>query len=318
MSFAYRGIGFVVLIAIMSAWSALDGTAAVVSGGDLVTAGGGGVGTGYHCWAVVHPNGTQEVLLQGSFPADVEIAPNGDLYLLESWGYESGGALYRWLGNGATEVVCSGEPFSSPAALAIGPDGALFVADQYAFGQQGAIFEINPSTGARREILRGGQPNSVVAIDNATLAISAYEGLALGIKFIDRFTGSVTRSFYLQEGLSELAFGQDGILWAVSNNRLYRISLGTTITATYYTAPAVTIYDVAVDANGTLLVAVDDRTGRLLQCAILHFNPASSEFEPYLPGSFVLAQISGMARAPFGPTPTEPMSWGRIKATYRK
>lgn len=118
-------------------------------------------------------SGMQEVVSRGQFferPVALAIEADGKLVVSDQGDPETGTAKVIRVDpeqpeHDNQEIVASGEPMLSPHGLTIAADGAIVVADTNAFGVPnynvpsiagGAVFRIDPDTGAVEVISRGG------------------------------------------------------------------------------------------------------------------------------------------------------------------
>ncbi len=108
--------------------------------------------------------GQQTPVSSGGFfvtPTGIAIAPNGDIMVTDGGAFHGTGGLIRIdPSTGTQSEFSSGGDFRFPVDIAIGSDGEIFVLDRTAFyntstGQGGAVFRIDPLTGAQTVISSG-------------------------------------------------------------------------------------------------------------------------------------------------------------------
>lgn len=124
-------------------------------------------------------------------PAPAVVLKPGDILVTDS---EAGAVIRVNPITGAQTVVSSGTYLISPAGIAIGPTGHLYVAQNAAvLGDLRAIIRIDPATGAQTIVSSGGILESLrsVAIDGAGRVLVAQGDSAVnGIIHVDPGTGA--------------------------------------------------------------------------------------------------------------------------------
>jgi sugar lactone lactonase YvrE len=128
-------------------------------------------------------SGAQTVFAQGGdfvLPTGIAIAPTGEVYVADIDAAGGGGAIFRIdPATGARTLVSSNaspgtRPFEDPSSIAFDATGKLIVGDPGAQGGSGAVFRVDPATGAR-EVLSSGDrfvdPTGVVVL-NGTVYVA--------------------------------------------------------------------------------------------------------------------------------------------------
>jgi RTX calcium-binding nonapeptide repeat (4 copies) len=109
-------------------------------------------------------------------PVGVVAAPTGEIFVAdEAPAGGVSGAVFRIAPNGQVNAVKSGPPLGSPVGIAREPDGSLLVADPEA----GAVFRLNPATGALATVWSGpplSEPTGIAVLPDRSLLVTDTDG----------------------------------------------------------------------------------------------------------------------------------------------
>jgi sugar lactone lactonase YvrE len=292
-----------------NALGAAAGSTDLLAYPQAVALGGGGslfVAQGYDIYQIA-PNGTAtKVVSSGGLVADLALAADGTLYWADSsrhqiWKRSPGGAVSRVAGSplgasGSMDGAGDAARFNSPWRLALGANGAIYVADRFNYtirkidaagavttlaGAAGQSGSADGAGGAARFTSPSGidvdAAGNVFVADFVVVrkitaggAVSTLAGSAGALGSSDG-AGAAARF----SGIQDLVIDAAGVIYVTDNNTVRKISPAGAVTtlagvagegsvngalgAARFIAPA----DVVVAANGTMYVAdADDHTIR--------------------------------------------------------
>ena len=162
-------------------------------------------------------------------PVNVEIDPDTLDVFVADFG---NGAIRRVAPDGTTSTVTYSEDdtFFRPFGLALAGDGTLYVQTDgnSTGGSGGAVWAVNPADGSREVVLDNDRPRGLAVLGDGRVVLSDFVDHTISI--LDPESGEVT--------LLAGAIGQPGLTDGTGGDARFD-----------------TPYDVAVDANGDLIVA---------------------------------------------------------------
>jgi sugar lactone lactonase YvrE len=241
--------------------------------------------------------GAQTVFAEGGdfvLPTGVAIAPTGEIYVADIDAAGGGGAIFRIdPRTGARTVVSSNaspgtRPFEDPSSIAFDAAGRLIVGDPGAQGGSGAVFRVDPATGAR-EVLSSGDrfvDPTGVAVVNGTVYVADGGGLRANPGRVLRIGGENTQ-FVVTAGGSllepfGLAAAPDGTLVVADTGALN--DLGGVVRVDPATGRQTLLasggdvfnpFGVAVDPRGTIYFT--DANPNENAASVFRIDPASGE-----------------------------------------